>query len=94
MTFGCGGKGVAGRASVGMIGVDIDPIEGLIGEACQHFVRLAGMLSDAGIGCHRRIEQGKIEVDEMQFCRVAVRQDVSGEIALVGADLGDAPAGR
>ena len=29
----------------------------------------------------------------MQFCRVAVRQDVSGEVALIGADLGDAPAG-
>ena len=88
-----GGEGVAGRAGVGMIGVDIEPIEGLIGKACQHLVRLAHMLSDAGIRCHHRIEQGKIEVDEMQFGRVAVRQDVSGEVALVGADLGDAPAG-
>jgi hypothetical protein len=76
-----------------MIGVDIDPIEGLIGETCQHLVGLTGMLVDAGIGGHRRIEQGEIEIDEVQFGRVAARQDVSGEVTLVGADLGDAPAG-
>jgi hypothetical protein len=52
------------------------------------------MLADAGIGGHRRIEQGEIEIDEVQFGRVAARQDVSGEVTLVGADLGDAPARR
>ena len=77
-----------------MIGVDIDPIEMLIREARQHLVGLAGMLADAGIGGHGRIEQGEIEVDEVQFGRVAVRQDVSGKVALVGADLRDAPTRR
>jgi hypothetical protein len=88
------GKGVAGRARVGMIGVDIDPVEVPIGETCQHLVGLAGMLSDAGIGGHGRIEQRKIEVDEVQFGGVTVRQDVSGKVALVGSDLGDTPTRR
>src|SRR5262245_40199 len=89
-----GGNRIPGSACKGMIGVDVDPIEVLIGEADQHLVRLSRVLLNAGIGRHHRVEQGKIEVDEVQFGWITVRQDVPGEIALVGADLGDAPAGR
>jgi hypothetical protein len=38
------------------------------------------VLSHAGTGGHGGAEQRKIEVDEVQFGRVAVRQDVSGEV--------------
>jgi hypothetical protein len=48
-----------------MIGINIDPIEMLIGKAGQHLMRLSCVLAHTGFGSRRRIEQGKVQVDEV-----------------------------
>jgi hypothetical protein len=79
---------------IGMVRVDVDPIEIPIGKCCELLVRPSAVREDAcvpqpGIGQAR-----KIDIDEMQLLGLTSGLDFEGKVATLGTELGDATAAR
>lgn len=85
--------GVAQRRVVGVIGIDIDPVEMAVGEARQNLVRPAAMALDPPVERQLPVEARKVDVDDVQLLRVAANENLPRELALVGPKLGDPSAG-
>ena len=72
---------IAARAVIRVVAVDVDPVEMIVGKLRQHLVRQALMDRHAAVRGDRRIEQRHIDIDQMQFGRIAGVEDVAREAA-------------
>ena len=76
-------------AFIGVVAVNVDPVEMVVRKPRQNLLRPPLMDRDAAVLRHGGIEQRHIDIDQMQFGRVAGPQNVQREISAIGADFGD-----
>jgi hypothetical protein len=94
LDLGGSGVGVSRHPGIGVVGVDVDPVEVSVGQLPQNDVGQAVVRDDTGVTGDRCVERGEIEIDDVQLIGIARGKNVAREIAPVRANLGDTAAAR
>jgi hypothetical protein len=89
--LGNGHFGIPQDSWIRMIGVDVNPIDTVIRQIGETLVRAPRMSCDTAVVRHGLAQFGEIEVDEVQFYRLAHAEDARCESARIRPDLNDAP---
>src|SRR5262245_48058617 len=74
--------GVPERPLVGMIGVDVDPVEVSIVKFRQNVLRMPTMANNARLGRDLWVEPGEIDINEMKFNGRGSQENLLCELAL------------
>ncbi len=82
-----GGMSIARCAEVGMIAVDIDPVEKVVLKRGKHVVRSSVVYRDASIITNRQSNLRAIKINQVQFLRVTRVQNMLRKEAKLGANL-------
>ena len=93
--LGRSGLGVARYSRVGVVGINVNPIEIGIWEFRKNLMRHAVMHLYTGVIGDALIKEGEIKIDEMQFIGLARSKDVPREMPPFGTEFRDAaPSGE